>query len=56
MDVNSLNEGDDVVHRKAYCNTHKIYSYREPIVIEVDWTKWKQQRRLPNALKEIQNR
>ena len=56
MDVKSNDEGDDIIHRKAYCNTHKIYSYREPIVMEVDWNKWKQQRKLPAALKEIQNR
>jgi hypothetical protein len=53
MDVDSANEGDDVVHRTAYCNTHLIYSYKTPVVIEVDWNKWKQQKRIPVELREV---
>ena len=56
MDVGSSNEGEDIVHRKAYCSTHGIYSYKEPIVMEVDWEKWRNIRKLPAALKEIQTR
>jgi hypothetical protein len=53
MNVDSGNEGEDVPRRKAYCTVHKIYSYREPIVMEVDWSKWRSQRKLPANLKEI---
>jgi hypothetical protein len=56
MDVGSYDEGEDVIRRKAYCNTHEIYSYREPIILEVDWEKWRDQKRLPNKLKLIQTR
>lgn len=56
MDVNSLNEGDDVVHRQSYCSVHGIYSYKQPIVIEVNWEKWRNTRKLPSNMKEIQSR
>ena len=52
LKVKSLNEGDDIIHRKAYCSVHGIYSYKEPVVIEVDWNKWKN-RRAPEELRDI---
>ena len=32
------NEGDDILHRTYYCNTHSVYSYKVPLTIEVDWS------------------
>jgi len=30
-------EGDDVLHRTYYCNTHSVYSSKVPMLVEVDW-------------------
>jgi len=56
MDLGQLDEGADVIHRTYYCSVHKLYSYKEPIWLEVDWEKWYQQRKLPARLSELQKR
>lgn len=56
MDTDSGDEGDDVVHRRYYCNVHKVYSYKEPIWLEVDWKRWYAKRKLPARLREIGRR
>ena len=44
------NEGDDIRHATAYCNTHNKYIRKEPIVLEVDWKRYENQR-LPAHLR-----
>ncbi len=44
LDQDQADEGEDVLHRTYYCSIHEVYSYREPIFLEVDWEKWFQQR------------
>lgn len=39
--VNAENEGDDVLHRVGYCSAHNKYTYKVPMWIQVDWSKWK---------------
>lgn len=47
-------EGDDVLHRTGYCNTHKKFIYKEPIYVEVDWKRFKKER-LPKKLRMLKS-
>lgn len=48
----NLDEGSDVRHRTYYCSIHGIYSYKEPVYLEVDWERWKQTKRISARLRE----
>ena len=39
--LNAEEGGDDVLHRTYYCATHKKYSYRQPVFVEIDWEAWR---------------
>jgi hypothetical protein len=34
---NAKDEGDDITQRGGYCFTHKRYTHKTPLVLEVDW-------------------
>lgn len=53
--TNDGDEGDDVVHRTAYCSVHKVYSYKTPVWLEVNWETW-YQKRAPRKFREIRTR
>jgi len=36
----SAETGDDELHRTYYCSTHSKYSYKTPILIEVNAEEW----------------
>lgn len=38
--TNRENEGDDLLHRVGYCSTHKKYTYKVPLFLEVNWKEW----------------
>jgi len=56
LDLGQEDEGSDVLHRTYYCSTHAVYSYKAPIYLEVDWEKWRQMRKLPQRLRELESR
>lgn len=39
--VDGSTHNDDVMHIQNYCSTHSRYSYKVPITIPVDWTRWR---------------
>lgn len=53
---NPKDEGSDVVHRRYYCSTHEVYSYKSIIWLEVDWKKWYAQKKLPAKFRELAKR
>jgi len=46
-DLDSEDEGDDVLHRAYYCSTHGKYIEKTPVIIEVDWDGWFDERAKP---------
>ena len=45
-------DSDDVLHRRYYCTTHGKYTYKQPVLIEVDAEAWFS-KRAPKDMREI---
>lgn len=45
-------DSDDLLHRRYYCSVHGKYSYKQPVLIEVDAEAWFR-KRAPNGMREI---
>jgi len=45
-------DSDDVLHRRYYCSVHDKYSYKQPVLIEVDSEAWFS-KRAPSNMREV---
>jgi len=40
LHVGADNNSDDVMHLTYYCSTHSKYSFKQKVVIPLDWDRW----------------
>jgi hypothetical protein len=54
-----LNDGNqdnlgNPLNKAMYCTVHKRYSTKAPVIIEIEWSQWLKQRRIPRKLMNYQ--
>jgi hypothetical protein len=52
-DSNQMNMTNPLA-QAMYCSIHQRYSKKAPIIIEVEWSQWLKQRRIPRKLMNYQ--
>ena len=48
--TDSVNEGDDILHRVRYCSTHGKYIYKTQVIVPINWKEY-YSTRLPEHLR-----